>query len=104
MKLGFIEVSGADTVVFYNKTTWCRKFTKSGERIWIRRDEKKAMTHDKMVEVLKRVVNENYSSIWTEGYTINVKRLKHPKFITTKFDDEGNLMKLEPDGRWRDMT
>lgn len=103
MRLGVIEVSGIRNVVFYKRTEWIRESTRKGRLLMRRKDGKKVMPYEKMVALLQEIAYDEYRDIWVEGDTINVKRLTQPKFVETKFDDDGNLMKRDPDGRWKDF-
>lgn len=103
MRLGLIEVSGIRKVVFYSKTEWNREVTESGKLLMRRSDGKKVMNYEEMVEKLQKIPYESYRDMWVEGETINVKRLDKSKMITTKFDEDGNMMAKDPDGRWRDL-
>lgn len=102
MRLGLIEVSGIRKVVFYARTEWIRESTKKGRLLM--RNGKRIMPYEKMVELLQEIPYEEYRDLWVEGETVNVKRLEKPKFLDTKFDDDGIMMVRESDGRWRDLT
>ncbi len=104
MRLGLIEVSGIRKVVFYAKTEWNRETTKNGRLLMRRSDGKKVMPYEEMVKKLQKIPYESYRDLWVEGETVNVKRLSEPKIIETKFDDEGHMMRKDPDGRWRDFV
>jgi|GEM_PF-4694234 hypothetical protein len=103
MKLGVIEVSGAKNVVFYKKNEWIRENLENGKIIWRKKESNRVMPHHRMVEILQKASYEDFTRVWTEGYTINVEKTKKNKYVETKFDDDGNMMFREPDGRWRDV-
>ena len=69
-----VEVSGLTHVVFYHDTHWKRMNYKT-DYVWLRLGEyKKVMSHEHMLDIIRRKIGDYRYRMWIHGETLNIER------------------------------
>lgn len=69
-----VEVSGLTHVVFYHDTHWKRMNYKT-DYVWLRLGEhKKVMSHEHMLDIIRRKIGDPRYRMWIHGESLNIER------------------------------